>query len=484
MNNSLIKVFKIYVFIFAFLFASRPISDADFWFYLKTGEYVLTTGSIPRAELWSFTFPGNPYVAHGWLTGVIFYAVYSLIGLKILIFIFAVLTALAFWIVFKRANSHPFIAGAATLVAVWAAMPNIGVRSRVFSILLTSIFLAVLGRFARGAKDRWIWVLIPLTTLWVSLHGGFFIGLMLIVLTAVGMVFDYWAGVLEEPETLRSRLRMLAIVLLGCVLAGLVNPYGIKPYTTPLTLLRSSIWQNLIVDWLSPNFHLPSTRPLLLLMIGTIAVLGLSPKRPKPSQLLLFLATLYSMLKIQRNSVVFVLVAAPLFADYFQTWLDSTRFGKYLSAARPGISSPRLALLVSLALLLPLVAFAFKLKSAVYATPTQKALGLPVNAVEYLKSNGITGNTFAAPNVWGGYLIWAAPDNPVYIDGRDAYPDTFVKEFVDILFGRVDWRKVFNERGVEIVVMEFDAPLARRIAEAPEWEQIYEDEVSVVFKRR
>ena len=484
MNKTLIKVFQIYIFVYAFLFASRPINDADFWFYLKTGEYLLSTGSIPRTELWSFTFPGNPYIAHGWLSGVVFYILYTYVGAKVLIFIFALLTAIAFWIAFKRANSHPIIAAAATLTAVWAAMPNIGVRPRVFTILLTSIYLAVLGRFARGVKDRWIWVLIPLMPLWVNLHGGFFIGLMLIGLTAVGLVFDYWAGVLEQPETLRSRLRVLIMVFVGCLLAGLLNPYGIKPYTAPINLLGSSLWQDLIVDWLSPDFHLPQTRPLMLLILGVIAVFALSPKRPKPSELLLVLATLYSTLKIQRNAVVFVLVAAPLVADYFQIWLESTRFEKYVSPARQANSNQRLAVLMSIAFLLPLVAFVFKLKSTAYATPTQQSLRVPVKAVEYLNQNGIAGNTFTAPNVWGGYLIWAAPNNRVYIDGRDAYPDTFVKEFVDIIWGRVDWRAPFNQRGVQIALIEPKTYLARQLSESSEWEKIYEDEMSLVYKRR
>src|SRR5688572_25153744 len=108
MNKSLIKLFQVYVFVYAFLFASRQINDADFWFYLKTGEYVLGTGTIPRNELWSFTFPGVPYIAHGWLAGVIFFVLYTWVGPKFLIFLFALLTAIAFWIAFKRANSHPF----------------------------------------------------------------------------------------------------------------------------------------------------------------------------------------------------------------------------------------------------------------------------------------------------------------------------------------------------------------------------------------
>jgi hypothetical protein len=483
MNKSLIRVFQIYVFALAFIFASRPMGDADFWFHLKTGQYVFSTGAVPRMEMFSFTYHGIPWTAHGWLSGVLFYAVWSVAGLKPLIFIFALLTAIAFWIVFKRANSHPFFAGAAVLLAVWTSLPNIGVRPRVFTILLASIFLALLGRFARGVKERWIWLLIPLMSLWANLHGGFFIGLALIGITGVGMVLDYWAGVLEEPESFRPRLRKLAMLFVGCVLAVLVNPYGVKLYTTPLAVLRSPIFQDLVTDWLSPNFHLPTTRPLILLLVFTIAVLALSPRRPKPSEVLLFLGTLYATLKTQRNGIVFSLVSAPLLANYFQLWFDSTRIGKRFGTIRED-RNPRLARLFTVILLLPLIAFAIKLKTLVYSNPTQESLRVPVKAVEYLKQNGITGNTFTAPNVWGAYVLWAAPSNPVYIDGRDVYPDTFVKEFVDILLGRLDWRGIFDQRGVQIVLIEPGTMLARQLGEAPGWERIYQDDMSVVFRRR
>src|SRR5689334_169589 len=281
MSKSLIRIFQLYIFVYLFLIASRPMSDADFWFHLKTGEYFFASGGVPRTELYSFTFHGIPWVAHGWLSGVLFYAVWSAAGLKPLIFLFAVLTAIAFWIAFRRANSHPFLAAFAVLIGVWTCLPNIGVRPRVFTILFSSIYLALLGRLARGVRERWIWLLVPLTALWANLHGGFFIGLGLIGLTGVGLVLDRWAGVLEESESFRARFRTLVLVFVGCALAVLLNPYGVRLYTAPIAVLRSSVFQNLVNDWLSPNFHLDSARPLLLLILLTIAGLTLSPKRPK-----------------------------------------------------------------------------------------------------------------------------------------------------------------------------------------------------------
>lgn len=444
---------------------------------------MFSTGGVPRTEMFSFTYHGIPWVAHGWLSGVIFYAVWSLTGPKLLISLFALLTAVAFWIVFKRANSHPYFAGVAVLLGVWTALPNIGVRPRVFTILFASIYLALLDGFVRGSRERWIWLLIPLMVLWANLHGGFFIGFAFIGLTAVGMALDYSANVLEDPQRFRQRLRTLALVFGGCALAGLLNPFGLKLYTRPMAVLRSSIYQDSVRDWLSPDFHLSSNRPLLLLILVTTAVLALAPRRPRPSEVLLFLATLYATLKTQRNAAMLALVSPPLIANYFQLWFDSTRVGKSFGRNRSS-QSPRLAIIFGIGFLLLLIPFVVKLKQTVYSTPTQESLQVPVQAVDYLKQHGITGNTFVAPNVWGAYVLWAAPRNPVYIDGRDVYPDTFVAEFVKIIFGRIDWREPFDRRGVEIVLVEPDSILARELGQASNWEKLYQDNMSVVFRRR
>lgn len=482
MNKPLNKIFEVYVFAYAFFFASRQISDADFWFHLKTGEYIMHTGLIPRTEMFSFTYYGAPWLAHGWMAGVIFYAIYSRLSFNALIFIFAILTALAFWIVYKRSHSHPFIRGFAALLGVWTVLPNVGVRPRVFTILLSSVYLLLLTRYARRGKGREIWWLVPLMVLWVNLHGGFFVGLLLIGLTIIGIPLDAWSAG-EKIGPWWPRIRILVLVLLGCSLAVLLNPYGAQIYISPVRVLQSPVFLDLIVDFISPDFHLAKSRPLMLLILLTIAAFALSPKRVRPSELILFLATLYATLMSQRNAAIFGLVAAPLFADYFQNWLDSTSFGKSFGK-RESSANWRSSLVLGVLMLLPLIAFAAKLRSAVYAPPRQESLNVPVKAVEYLKQQQLTGNTFTFPNVWGAYVIWELPSNPVYIDGRDVYPEHFVKEFVEMSWGRADWRGPFDRHGVQIAIIESGSLLARQLQESPAWEQVYQDGMSVVFKRR
>lgn len=482
MSRSLSKLFQVYVVAYAFLFASKPLSDPDFWFHLKTGEYILRTGLIPRTDLFSFTHYGRPWIAHGWLSGAIFHALYSRLGFSGLIFIFAMIAALAFWIIFKRCNSHPFIAGGATLLGVWAVLPTIGVRPRVFTLLLSSIYLALLTRYARSGTGRAIWWLVPLMALWVNLHGGFFIGFLLIGLTIIGIPIDAWASG-EKISSMWPRLRVLSLTLLGCLLTGLLNPYGASIYTSPIRVLLSPVYHQVIVDWVSPDFHQPNMLPLTFLILVTIAAMALSPKRVRPSELLLFLTTLYATLKQQRNMAIFALVAAPLLAEYFHNWLVSTSFGRPFSQP-PSSDSSRRPVLLSLLLLLPLAAFGVKLKSTVYAPPSQERSKVPIKAVEYLKEKGITGNTFTDPNIWGGYLIWALPSNPVYIDGRDVYPEEFVKEFVRIVQGASDWHAPFERYGVRIVIIEPGSTLARELQKASDWQMLYRDEMTIVFNRR
>jgi hypothetical protein len=135
--------------------------------------------------------------------------------------------------------------------------------------------------------------------------------------------------------------------------------------------------------------------------------------------------------------------------------------------------------------LLPLLMFVPKLASDVYGPPKQNLVRVPIKAVEYMKEHGIGGPTFTEPNMWGGYLIWALPSNPVYIDGRiDMYGDQFVREYINIASGIVAWEEPFARHQVKNVIVRPQSHLARSLKESSQWKEIYQDEMTVVFSRR
>lgn len=485
MNPTLRRTFEVYVFVFAFLFASRPLSDGDFWWHLKTGEYIVKNLSIPRVDFYSFTVPGKHWVAHEWLSEVIFYFIYTRAGFNALIFVFTMLTVLAFWIVFRRTQAHPFVKAVAVLLSVWSILPTAGVRPRAFTLLFAAIYLFVLHRFVRERETRAVWWLVPLMIVWVNLHAGYLIGLVLIGLVIVGVVLDAWfAG-----ETLAShwpQLKTLALVFVACLLVVNLNPQGPRIFIFPFEFFLSPVQQDQITDWLSPDFHEKGLFPLLLLILLTIAALALSPKRVKPSELLLYLATLYMTLKSNRHMAIFALIAGPMLAGYSQHWLDATPFARLFGPSQAqSRSTGGRQIIFNVILLVPLIACFIKLKSVIYSPPAQERVGVPLNAVRYLKDNGITGNTFTDPNIWGGYLIWETPANPVYIDGRiDMYGDEFMREYLGMIRGLTRWQEPFDKYGVQVAIVSPTSVLRLQLEQSPSWQQVYRDEMAVVFTRR
>jgi hypothetical protein len=477
------RIITIYIFAFVFLLSVRPLSDPDFWWHLKTGEYIINTGLIPNTDFYSFTKAGAEWVTHEWLSEAVFYLIYSQIGFGGLMLIFAALTTLAFWLTFKRFNAHPLVGGFAVILGAWATLPTIGVRPRVFTLLLASIYLVILERQSRGGRGADVWWLIPLMALWVNLHGGFVLGFALLVLAIVGIIIDHWLC----GESLRRawpQVQTLGVVLLGCLAVALFNPSGPRIYTFPFEIFLSPIQQQTVNDWLSPNFHAPGWRPLAFLVLATITGLALSQKKVRPSDLLVFLAVTYMTFNSKRHVAILALVAIPLLGGTIQSWLASTPLARFVVSDEL-CRGHRYDFILTLFLLLPLTLFTPMLVSALTAAPAQHQVNVPVKAVEYMKANEITGNTFTEPNTWGGYLIWALPSNPVYIDGRiDMYGDEFVSEYLDVTSGVTDWRPIFDRHRVRVAVLRRKKFLARELSGSPEWEKVFEDEMAVIVIKK
>ena len=77
------------VFALAYKLFRFPLPVLDFWWHLKMGEIIATTGSIPRVDLFSFTAAGKPFVVQNWLAELIFYTTYKLGGFPLIIFLTA-----------------------------------------------------------------------------------------------------------------------------------------------------------------------------------------------------------------------------------------------------------------------------------------------------------------------------------------------------------------------------------------------------------
>ena len=76
----LIYVPVVLLFAWGTIAAFRPVRNADIWMHLRVGADIVASGEIPRVDQYSAVAAGRPYLAHEWLSGLIFLGVFKLGG--------------------------------------------------------------------------------------------------------------------------------------------------------------------------------------------------------------------------------------------------------------------------------------------------------------------------------------------------------------------------------------------------------------------
>ncbi|MEP6719009.1 MAG: hypothetical protein ABJB21_07695 [bacterium] len=485
---------RLLVFVFMlviFTIAARPITDPDFWWHLKTGQYLVETRSIPHTDIFSTVRLGSEWIAHEWGSEIFMYAIYRALGYGGLIIAFAMLIAMCFWIAYRRCQKHaphPYVAGFAVILGAIATLPTWGVRPQIFSIFFASIFLGILDSYSHNQKNRAIWWLVPLLIVWTNMHAGFAVGIAFIMLTMFGVVLD---GLLLRRQAIAGifrALRPIGVVLIGCIVAVCVNPNGVRLFAYPFETLRSRTMMKYIQEWRSPDFHEPMFQALSLMILLTFSALALSKKRARPSEILLLIATGWMTLRSSRNMPFFVLAAMPLLAEHSWTWITSHRWGQWLKKPEEVAAETKVRLKLVLNVLLlviaPLGLVTLRVQRTLASQSATEVKEYPSAAVDFLQANQLAQPIFNE-YAWGGYLIWRLhPEYKVYIDGRaDVYGDSMIDEFLDIHEGNPTWRQQLNQRGIRTVLVKPDVPLASLLREDREWHNVFEDKQAVIFVR-
>ena len=290
---------------------------------------------------------------------------------------FAMIVAISLWMVYLRCPGRPYIAGIFTLWGATASAPIWGVRPQMFSLLLASIFLLILERSDK--HPRLLLWMAPVTVLWVNLHGGYLVGIGLMVLFLVGNVLEVMFGS-ENWKGAAPHLRRLALALVACLAVVPLNPNGIRMYQYPLETLRSRSMQTYVDEWLSPNFHQAKELPFLFMLLAVLLALGLSASRLRARELLLLLATMWLALHSARHIPIFVLLAVPVLSRSAQFCLEGRGAGPWLGSTVSSPRSPRR--LVNAMILAAFVVFTIvRVRVVIRDQPKTEAQNFPAAAV-------------------------------------------------------------------------------------------------------
>src|SRR5271154_4319551 len=109
---------------FPFLLALEKVSDSDTFWHLKTGEWILSHGSIPRTDPFSATAYGKPWLDWEWLFQAGIYSVYTGGGFKALVVAkaaIAFLTGILLFLACRRNGAGSPLAALLVMAAFVAA---------------------------------------------------------------------------------------------------------------------------------------------------------------------------------------------------------------------------------------------------------------------------------------------------------------------------------------------------------------------------
>jgi hypothetical protein len=448
--------------------------DPDMWWHLKIGEVIWTTHTIPATDLFSYTTNHHASITHEWLSELLIYGAYRFggySGLMLWLCFFTSALLIAGYALCSLYSGNAKVAFVGGLTIWLFGTIGFAIRPQMIGYLLLIVELLLL-HLAQTRNRYWFFGLPPLFAIWINCHGSFFFGLALAGAFLFTSWFNFQAGSLVATRWDPRTRRTLIWALVLSVAALFLNPVGVKLVLYPLnTMLDPSMGFSPISEWQPLQFD--DGRSLAFLAIPWCIFLLVIVRRTEllwQELVVLAIGTWFAAGHL-RMLFVFGILTAPILSRL----LSDTWDGYIAERDRP---LPN-AVLIAASLLLVFVAFPNRQNIA-----KQVEQHSPVKAVEFIKTHHLSGPML---NEWGdgGYLIWATPEHPVFIDGRGGpFGETGVTdEFGKWALVQTDPNTLLNKYGISFCVLSRGSPMAVVLRLLPAWKEVYSDNVSVIFMR-
>jgi hypothetical protein len=470
----------LFFFVLVFFRIDSNIADMDLWGYMAFGRLYWETGKFPYQDVFTYLPSLDPWVYHEWLTGVVCYAVYRIIGESGLILMrygLALLTLLFIYRIARQRGASQtfsliilfFIGG--FLTRSYGSV----IRAQAFTFLFFTITLYLLESYRDGSGLRYLLIFIPLNGVWCNLHGGFISGL--------GLIFLYMIGRAISGSAYRFHLFLL--IALG--FSTLINPYGLEywNYTyRAITMARPEIteWASILKSYQMNWISFSEFMSIIVIILISIRWIQYFRWREITPIIVLFITLVLGMVHI-RHLTFFLIVGGAYLAPLAQKYFADIQFNPRFERIR-GFMAAKGVMICFLVFMIVLVLYLCpkSLSLEVPASPIPgKMYYYPVGAIEYIHKNNISGNILTEFE-WGEYIIWNSDSRlRVGLDGRfeTVYPGLIAQEYFDFYYGRDE--KFMDKYPHHLALLKPGTEGLKFIKTRPDWQKLYSDSGSVLY---
>jgi hypothetical protein len=458
--------------------------DGDVGRHIRVGRHILSTGEIPRSDIFSHTMLGEPFVPFEWLSEVCFAAadrIAGLTGVAVLSALLFAATSLVVYSLVRRLGVGPLLASMAAALSMVLQAVHLLPRPHLFTTLFAAVFLMLLETYRIRRSVVALGVLIPIMALWTNLHGGFLVGFVLLAVYSL----DAW-----RPGSAVAANRIpLVLTAAACLIASFLNPAGFGVWTHSLSYFGMDFLVDQTNEYQSPDFHQLHGKVFLVSILIGLSLLGSGISRAGFRDLTLFLGWLAAGLMSARNIPLFGVLAVPWFAPWVKSVLALSRDGPLGPAATrieefdsrmEKVEAQISGFIPTVVLALILIVFAARSGGDRYAFEPES---FPVRAVAALDELSLSGNVFNEMP-WGGYLLYTRPDIPVFIDGQtDFYGEDLSRDYLRIRHLSPGGLDLLDDYEVDWILTPPTVPLSQGLSLDSRWRLEYEDAVAQVYAR-
>jgi hypothetical protein len=453
------------------------LADPDSHWHVAVGHWILQHGAVPTVDTYSFTLPGQPWIAKEWLSQVLMAGAYDVAGWAGVVLLaaaaFGATSALLLRFLLQHLRPLPALMFTAAAFVMMASH----FLARPFALAFPFMLWWVAGLIRAVEEKRAPEPILLLAMLvWANLHGGFTMGLLL------GAAFGLEALVNGADFAERKKIFVdwlkfgVAALLVSCV-----TPYGPGSILVTFQIFGLGDALALIDEWKSPDFQ---TQPLteLILLVALYLILARGVKLPV-MRTLIVVGLVHMFLRHVRNGELLATLAplaiAPVLA---REWPAIRRdpAGKMLFGS---LAAPASFRAVGLGLLLATIYAACLVRFAGIKPPEAT---MPTAAIDYVREAGLKGRVLNHYG-YGGYLI--SLGIPTFIDGRgELFGGEFIKKYVDAVHLRGEdpevLQKTLETYKIDWTLLLKDQPANKLLATLPGWRQAYSDDKAVIFVRQ
>jgi len=468
----------------------RLLTDGDTGWHIRTGEWILQHGAVPKTDLFSFTKPHDAWFAWEWGWDVLFAIIHRYWGLAGVAFVNACLlcciSALLFHLI-RRCCGNDILSLLFTLIAVcgstihWLARPHL--LSWIFVLLVLHVFVS-----AERGRVKLLWWLPFLTVLWTNLHGGFFLAIVMVLTAAAGAACSGFA-LRHSWSSAYTKAKPYLLCAAGCTLATFINPYGWRLHQHIFLYLQDAKLLDHISEFQSVSFHHGGALFFEFMLLLGVGSAWWCFGRGKFTPALLIVLFAHLALLYGRNIPLFLLAASPWVACTARSVLNrvkwAPRFGRVTTAVADICQDLRAFERIGrwhLASVLSILVVAALFTSGRPGFEAQfDPKQFPIEAVPSLAA--VSKSRIFTYDQWSDYMIYRFyPDTKVFMDGRsDFYGSDFVDIYLGIVNAGYNWESDLKRFAVDTVVLKPDAPLATVLKQSPRWKLLFDNGTAIVF---